>query len=52
MNLKDYSLGEVSDMFRYGRITRDEALDYVEKWNASGKHFTVARVYSFSIGNK
>jgi hypothetical protein len=37
-------------MFKWGQINRETALEYVREWNGSRKHFTVAVVYSFSIG--
>ena len=44
------TLDEVSNMLKNGQINRETALEYVREWNGSRKHFTVAIVYSFSIG--
>lgn len=52
---QDYSkltLSQMDQLFRQGQICREVAEEYVKQWNASGKHFTTAKVYSFSIGNK
>ena len=52
LSLGGYTLQEVSDKFRNGYISREQAEKYVKAWNDSGKHFTTAKIYAFSIGNK
>jgi hypothetical protein len=51
-NLSEYSLQEIDTLYRNGRISKKEAQEYVDAWNASGKHYTVAKVYAFSISNE
>ena len=50
--LKNQSLNEVDFLFRDGRISREEAEEFVAWWNSSPKRGSVAKVYSRSIGNK
>lgn len=45
-----YSLAEMDRMYRDGRVTYDEAREYVRRWNA-GPHFTQAIIKDGRIQN-
>jgi len=49
--LKNMTLGEVSDLFTDGRISREEAEEYAAWWNSVKYRNTIAKVYSRTIGN-
>ncbi len=42
MNLQSKSLNEVEQLYKAGRITEQELIDYIKAWN-SGPHFTQSR---------
>jgi len=48
--LKTKTLGQVSDLYREGSISRDLAEQYAALWNA-GPHFTTAIVGACTIIN-
>jgi hypothetical protein len=47
-DIRNRTLGEVSDLLRAGKITPEVAREYVALWN-EGPHFTAARVEGWTI---
>ena len=50
MDLTKYSLNEIEQLFRDGRITEEQATSYLRLWNA-GPHFTQAVISDNAIRN-
>ena len=44
MNTMNLSLGDVNERLRDGRITLEQATEYIRGWNMSGKHMTIAYI--------
>lgn len=50
MILSNYSLDDIERCYRQGRVSREEVVEYLKKWN-SGPHCTQAVLFDSRIIN-
>ena len=51
MNLKDLTLQEVINKWRFDDIPKDELEEFIKEWNESGKHFVELSLVTDENGN-